>query len=284
MKRFTAEEVLSLSPQGELTSLLRASEVNLTEILRLFSGQPGAWFYQDDRGVRFLNRNLPPESMVLMTRWPAADVEDYIGAELRRFEEYGVAVDWYLFPPSSPTDLPVRLQQRGLVPGSTRWLLTELATLPSPPSMPSNFRLEVAESSLSMDAWRRASAAGFGMSEASAQRYHDAYVGQPRSSENVELRIHYVGYVNDVPVSSSTLLLAGGIACMWDVSTAPEHRRKGYGSCLTRVGLDDARRKGYRYASLNSSSRGYSVYRSLGFNVEFAIPEYHWTPRRTRGI
>jgi ribosomal protein S18 acetylase RimI-like enzyme len=281
VKRFSAEEVLSLSPQGELASLLRASEVNLAEILRLFSGQPGACFVQDDGGVRFLNRNEPPPSMVLMTRWPAAEVEDYLDAELRRCEEYGMPVDWYLFPPSSPADMPLRLQQRGLVPGSTPWLLTDLMTLPSPPSMPPNFRIEVAESPLAMDDWRRASAAGFGVSEATGQRYHDAYVGRPRNSENVELRRHYVGSLEDVPVSSSTLLLAGGIACMWDVSTMPEHRRKGYGACLTRVGLDDARRKGYRYASLNASALGYSVYRSLGFNVECAIPEYRWTPRRT---
>jgi ribosomal protein S18 acetylase RimI-like enzyme len=284
VKRFTAEDVLSLTPRGELASLLRASEVNLTEMLRLLSRQPEVCFLQDDRGVRFLNRELPPPSMVLMTRWPDADAEDHLDAELRRFEEYGAPVDWYLFPPTSPTDMPHRLQQRGLEPGSTRWLLADLTTLPSPPSMPPNFRLEVAESSLSMDAWRRASEAGFGVSEASAQRYHDAYVGQPRSSENVELRIHYVGYLNDVPVSSSTLLLAGGIACVWDVSTVPEHRRKGYGACLTRVGLDDAISKGYRYASLNSSDLGYSVYRSLGFDVEVEIPEYHWSPGRTQGI
>jgi ribosomal protein S18 acetylase RimI-like enzyme len=281
VKRYSAGEVLSLSPQGEFASLPRASELNLTEILRLFAGQPGAWFFQDDRGVRFLNRNVPPESMVLMTRWPAAEVEEYLDAELRRFEEYGIPVDWYLFPPSAPPDLPLRLQQRGLVPGSTPWLLIDLRTLPSPPAMPPNFRIEAAESPLAMDAWRRASAAGFGVSEATGQGYHDAYVGQPRSSENVELRLHYVGYLNDVPVCSSTLLLAGGIACMWDVSTVPEHRRTGYGACLTRVGLDEVRRRGYRYASLNSSALGYSLYRSLGFNVEFAVPEYHWTPRRT---
>ena len=149
------------------------------------------------------------------------------------------------------------------------------------PSLIELAKSEVAESPLAMDAWRRASAAGFGVSEATGQRYHDAYVGQPLGSENVELRRHYVGYLKDVPVSSSTLLLAGGIACMWDVSTLPEHRRKGYGACLTRVGLDDARRKGYRYASLNASSLGYSLYRSLGFNVECAIPEYRWPPRRT---
>src|SRR5204862_5366933 len=135
---------------------------------------------------------------------------------------------------------------------------------PSPPALPPDLRIEIAASALAMDDWRRASAAGFGVSEATGQKYHDAYAGHPRSSRNVELRLHYVGYRNDVPVSSSTLLLAGGIACMWDVSTVPEHRRRGYGAWLTRVGLDDARRKGYRYASLNSSLMGYSVYRSLG--------------------
>src|SRR5262249_51491061 len=145
--------------------------------------------------------------------------------------------------------------------------------LPSPAPMPQNFRIEVADSPLSMDAWRRALTAGFGFSEAAGQRYHDAYIGQPRSSANVERRIEYVGYFEDVPVSSSMLLLAGGIACIWDVATVPEHRRKGYGACITRAGLDDARRRGYRYASLNSSDLGYPVYRSLGFNVEFCIPE-----------
>src|SRR5205085_12688290 len=116
-----------------------------------------------------------------------------------------------------PPDLPLRLEQRGLVARSTPWLLADLTTLPSPPSMPPNFRLETAESSTSMDDWRRASTAGFGVSQAAGQRYHDAYIGHPRSSQNVELRRHYVGYLNDIPVSSSTLLLAGGIACMWDV-------------------------------------------------------------------
>jgi predicted N-acetyltransferase YhbS len=74
------------------------------------------------------------------------------------------------------------------------------------------------------------------------------------------------------------------MACLWDVSTAHEHARKGYGRYLTHLGLDEARRKGYWYASLNASDPYYSVYRPLGFNVEFQLPEYHWTPRRARGI
>jgi hypothetical protein len=78
VKRFSAEEVLSLPPDGDLASLLRTSEANLTENLRLFSGQPGACFLEDDRGVRFLNRIAPPDSLVLMTRWPAAEAEECI--------------------------------------------------------------------------------------------------------------------------------------------------------------------------------------------------------------
>ena len=91
-----------------------------------------------------------------------------------------------------------------------------------------------------------------------------------------------VGWVDAGGAVLAACLLAGGIACMWDVSTVPEHRRNGYGACLTRAGLDDAKRRGYRYASLNSSSAGYAMYRSLGFNVEVEIPEYHWTPQRER--
>jgi ribosomal protein S18 acetylase RimI-like enzyme len=248
-------------------------------MLRLLSAQPGASFLQDERGVRFLNPSMSPPSVVMMTRWPAADAEQYIDDELHRFEEHGAPVDWLLFPPSSPADMPLRLQQRGLAPGSTRWMLARLTALPPPLPMPSEFRIEVAESPAAMQVWSQVSAAGFGVSEAIGQRYHDAYVSRPRSCENVELRLHYIGYLGEFPVSSSTLVLAGGIAGIYDVSTVPEHRRKGYGSCLTRVGLEDAARRGYRYAGLNSSDLGYSVYQSLGFNVEFAIPEYRWEPR-----
>ena len=63
VRKYSAEEVLSLPHQGQIARLLRSSELNLIEILRLLSGQPGAWLLQDDRGVRFLNRNQPPPSM-----------------------------------------------------------------------------------------------------------------------------------------------------------------------------------------------------------------------------
>jgi hypothetical protein len=149
VKRFSSGQVLALGSKDELCSLLQASAVNLTECLRLFSGQPGVHFEQDESGVRFLNRNAPPDSMVLRMQPGAATVDEQIDEELLRFEAHGLPVDWMI-----------------------------------------------------------------------------------------------------------------------------------YGTWLTRAALDEARHGGHRYASLMSSPLGYSVYRSLGFDLEFEIPEYRWTPRR----
>lgn len=276
--------MLALPADGALVALLRASEANLVELLRLFAGQPGMSFVEaegplpDDGGVRFLNLQSPPESNVLRTRWPTDGVEERIEAEIRCFEAAGVGVDWLLFPPVSPADLPERLEARGLARGSTRWLLADLTALPEPPPVPEGLSIVAAETPAEMAVWRQATTAGFGVSEAVGQRFHDAYVSGPRESNRVALRRHYVGMVEGVPVSSSMLLLAAGIACIWDVSTPPEYRRKGYGSCLTRAALEDARRMGYRYASLNSSNLGYSMYCALGFTTEFAITELCWSP------
>ena len=105
-------------------------------------------------------------------------------------------------------------------------------------------------------------------------RYHDAYVGQPRTHG----RLHHVAYVGERPVACSTLLFDEGLATVWDVATAPDQRRRGYGAALVRALIEEALRAGCRHASLNTSRLGRSMYRSLGFDLEVAIPEFSWTP------
>ena len=93
---------------------------------------------------------------------------------------------------------------------------------------------------------------------------------------------HYIAYVYDQPVTSATLLLAGGIAGIWDVSTPPAMRGRGYGSAITQAMLQIAYERGYEHAWVWSSQMGQEVYRKLGFVArDFGIREYVWRKQKS---
>jgi len=81
-------------------------------------------------------------------------------------------------------------------------------------------------------------------------------------------------------LTSATLLLAGGIAGIWDVSTAPSFRGHGYGSAITLAMMQEAHARGYQHAWVWSSTLGKRVYNKIGFvAADFGIREYQWKKR-----
>jgi ribosomal protein S18 acetylase RimI-like enzyme len=87
---------------------------------------------------------------------------------------------------------------------------------------------------------------------------------------------HYLGYLNDVPVVTSTLLLAAGVAGIYNVATVPEARGQGAGSIMTLMPLHAARKMGYRAGVLQSSEMGFNVYRRLGFEKLTQVDHFQW--------
>jgi hypothetical protein len=141
---------------------------------------------------------------VLLTHWSARDADAWIGGELQRLRAFGGKVDWPLFAGAAQAGLAAKLACRGLVASSTTWLIADLTELPEPPVMRPELRVAVVPAE--MDDWRRGFAAGFAVTDAIAQYYHDSYVGRSRQSALVQDRIHCDGYVDDAPVATAMLL------------------------------------------------------------------------------
>lgn len=93
----------------------------------------------------------------------------------------------------------------------------------------------------------------------------------------------YLALRNGEPVGTSLLLLGGGMAGIYCVTTLEKARRMGIGRASTMATLWDARRIGYRFATLQSSQMGYKIYQDLGFQevctfALYTLPATTWSP------
>jgi ribosomal protein S18 acetylase RimI-like enzyme len=103
--------------------------------------------------------------------------------------------------------------------------------------------------------------------------YYDAYARHGYGPGACSL--HYTGYLGDLPVTSGTLLDAGGSATIYDVSTPPAFRRQGFGGALTHFLMGEIRRRGYAETWIWSSDLGQTVYQKLGYiDIDFGLREY----------
>ena len=95
------------------------------------------------------------------------------------------------------------------------------------------------------------------------KRYYDK-VADIDPKERLGL-VSFVGYSNGQPVSTASLFLTD-VAGIYDVSTKPEARKKGFGSAIFHRMLMKAKRKGINICCIQSTLAGFRVYKSrFGF-------------------
>ena len=74
-------------------------------------------------------------------------------------------------------------------------------------------------------------------------------------------------------MATATIFLTGDVAGVYFVMTVPEARRQGIGAAITRYAVQDGDQ---RYAVLEASSAGKSVYAGLGFEELGSIELYEF--------
>ncbi len=76
----------------------------------------------------------------------------------------------------------------------------------------------------------------------------------------------FVKYCNYVPVATASVILnKGNTAGIYDIITHPEFRCRGFGTSITKFALNYIKEQGYKYACLQASEEGLSMYLKLGF-------------------
>jgi ribosomal protein S18 acetylase RimI-like enzyme len=85
----------------------------------------------------------------------------------------------------------------------------------------------------------------------------------------------YVGYVDGDPVSTTSIVLGGGVIGVYNVATLPGHQRKGYGEAVMRHALAAARREhGIEDTILQSTPAGLHLYQRMGFRTITKVGVY----------
>jgi ribosomal protein S18 acetylase RimI-like enzyme len=89
----------------------------------------------------------------------------------------------------------------------------------------------------------------------------------------------YVGYVEGQPVSTTAIVIGGGVTGVYNVATLPAHQRRGYGEAVMRYALEDACRDsrltaGEERVILQSTPAGLKLYERMGFRTVARVAVY----------
>ncbi|WP_085524642.1 GNAT family N-acetyltransferase [Tuberibacillus sp. Marseille-P3662] len=88
----------------------------------------------------------------------------------------------------------------------------------------------------------------------------------------------YIGYAGSQHVTTLSVLYAHGVAGIYNIGTPASQARKGYATAITRFAMQQAKAKGYRYATLQSTPIGYNLYQRLGFQSHGEVQQYIYEP------
>lgn len=266
---------------------VRAVQENFIAYFRIFAGLPNITFWESEEVTWIVTRQGAPGTQVLASRFTDAAAGDAIDTTLRAIGQVADAVDWMVWPGDEPNNLGEYLKTRdaaggpdgewmlygnqGDEPGT--WMVIDLETLGPEAPLPADFHVERVRTEEQFAVWADVNARGFGGGDYSA--FRSAYLRHGFGDD--AQAIHFVGFAGDQPVTSSTLLIAGGSAGAYNISTPKELRRQGYGSAITHATLLATRERGYSHSWIWSSPMGRSVYQKLGFVItDFGIREYQW--------
>ena len=253
--------------------LQEAMQANYIEYFRVFRTLPKALWHEDAQVTWGLVHGAPGNH-VLKARFSAETVHADLDALFAELDQHTDMVRWLLYEQDTPANLGDILGQRGLlVSQGEPCMVCPLDSLPAMPVI-DGLEITLVETAAQLDAWRHATGAGFGGGYHHSGRWAEPYRKNGLGSDSNVL--HYLGTVHGNPVTSGTMVLAGGIAGLYDVSTSPAYRKRGLGFAITLAHMAEAQRRGHTHAYLRASREGMSVYERLGFKTLFHEQEFIW--------
>ncbi len=270
----TSQEMIKNSSSEKLQS---ASIKNMAAFYSIYGSGKGCALVSTPNNVSFYSGlPAPVFNGVVSINMTSEDVQSTVEDLQAKLNRKGGPAMWWVGPQTTPENIDALLEQYGLQPaGESPNMIVALAALRSMQSDIENFRIEKVNKVNNPEGqalWAQTTARGFGVPDPVGAEI--AGLEATFTNPYYKAAHHYIGYLDNVPVASSSMVLDSGVAGIYAVATAPEARRKGIGAAMTRLPLLEAKEMGYHVGILQASAMGYPVYERLGFQEVFRFRTY----------
>jgi GNAT superfamily N-acetyltransferase len=205
-------------------------------------------------GVTWTHTGSRNESMIAfpeLTAENAGTTLDKIIAYYLSHPPKGIGC-WSL-DPAQPADLGIKLLARGFQPGwRPQWMALDFANITTDHSLPKYLEIKV-DSHTSIHQ----------VKELPYASLEDSGVNQSVLQTFPENTQRFIAVLNGRIVAQSAVLLAAGVAGIYNVGVVPKERDQGIGKAIVLAACAFAKEKGYHYAVLNATGR--RMYEKAGF-------------------
>lgn len=207
-------------------------------------------------------RLLGPQNYILYSDLDGPSARAVIAEQVAYFRQAGAEVEWKVFGHDRPENLDTLLREAGFTPAEQETLVVfDLQKeLPGEAHAPPGIEIRQVSDEAGVRDAAAANFAAFGKEDADAQAYYSRLVKDPNQGV-------FVAYARAAPVASGRIELTPGrsFAGLWGGGTDPIYRHKGIYRSLVRARADLAKRRGYRFLTVDARDTSRPILTRLGF-------------------
>jgi GNAT superfamily N-acetyltransferase len=209
-------------------------------------------------------------NVVFRTDLPREEPASVVDEALAHFRSKGISTLSWLGP--APEVGPLLLSRGLTFSEGGLGMAADLATVPDGLPTAPGVEIVAVEDRAGFRSWIHVMRIGFGTPEAAEPDLLEVFAAIGSGPH----MLTYLATMDGQPVATSQVLLAAGVAGIYQVTCLPEARGRGIGTAVTLAALREARRRGYATAILQASDLGDPVYRRLGFRDYGRLNEYRY--------
>lgn len=243
------------------------------ELFRAAAGRPWAEVHLDPDAVwGTTGIPLAPFNGVSGTTFSDTSADARIAEILDWFRQRGIDMTWWVGPTTTPADLGRRLEAHGLVVDEVVPGLACRLDGWEPPPLPPGIDVTPVQDRAAFHVATEIMFEGFGIPTEVMplfeERFADFCLG-PAAIQRTWLAI-----LDGRPVATSLGFVVDDVVGIYNVATRLDARRRGAGGAVTAAPMAEAARAGARWAILESSPVGRSMYEGLGFRQVSEVTVY----------
>ncbi|MGN6185499.1 MAG: GNAT family N-acetyltransferase [Thermoanaerobaculia bacterium] len=258
-----------------MSDLIRDAERILSDCFASFAAYPQAHVINEPAAFGVLS-GIPVPFFNGIATTNLSDASD-IDRMTERFRKRQTPFRWWLTPSTQPHDLEAQLIARGFHHTyDANGMVADYANVSFDGI--DRFDIRRIDNAREFDAWIDVFIETFSIPVEQAASWRDVYgyFGFDRDWA------HYVGFIDNQPVTMSSLLLANDLAGIYCVGTISKARGRGIGRAVTLAAMKEGRDRGATKSVLQSSEMGYGVYKAIGFEDVCSLRLYDWRPEYER--